>query len=83
MNPIWDIAYDEALEVVSKSIYDHDFEDGISVADVIAYDVAAAAVEISIRSASTFFIDLMKWYPLGHFPCGWDGQYPVGKLIVY
>ncbi|NJL64913.1 MAG: hypothetical protein HC903_27800 [Methylacidiphilales bacterium] len=83
MNPVWDIAYDKALEVVSKSINCHEFEDGISVADAIAYDAAAAAVEISIGSASTFFTDLMKWYRLGHFPCGWDGQYPLGKLIVY
>jgi hypothetical protein len=83
MNPVWDIAYDKALEVVSKSINCHEFEDGISVADAIAYDVAAAAVEISIGSASTFFTDLMKWYRNGHFPCGWDGQYPLGKLIVY
>lgn len=83
MNPIWDIAYDKALEVVSKSIYCHEFEDGVSVADAIAYDVAAAAVEISTRGSSTFFSDLMKWYRCGHFPCGWDGQYPDGKLIVY
>jgi hypothetical protein len=83
MNPIWDIAYDKALEFVSKAINCHEFEDGINVADAIAYDIAAAAVEISIGSASTFFTDLMKWYRLGHFPCGWDGKYPVGKLIVY
>ncbi|RUT00875.1 hypothetical protein DSM106972_072840 [Dulcicalothrix desertica PCC 7102] len=31
MNPIWDIAYDRALEVVSKSIYCHEFEENISV----------------------------------------------------
>jgi|GEM_PF-3497489 hypothetical protein len=83
MNPIWDIAYDQALEVVSKSIYCYEFEDNVSVADAIAYDVAAAAVEISVPAVNTFFTDLMRWYRLGHFPCGWDGQYPEGKLIVY
>jgi hypothetical protein len=23
------------------------------------------------------------WYIKGHFPCGWDGEFPNGKLIVY
>lgn len=83
MNPIWDIAYDRALEIVSKSIYCHEFEENISVADAVAYDVAAAAVELANSSINTFFTDLIKWYRLGHFPCGWDGEYPKGKLIVY
>jgi hypothetical protein len=23
------------------------------------------------------------WYVKGHFPCGWEGEFPKGKLIVY
>jgi hypothetical protein len=83
MNPVWDIAYDKALLAVSKSINCHKIEEGISVADAVAYDVAAAAVEIATQSADTFFLNLMEWYRLGHWPCGWEGKYPEGKLIVY
>jgi hypothetical protein len=26
---------------------------------------------------------LVYWYIRGHFPCGWIGGYPAGKLVVY
>jgi hypothetical protein len=83
LNPIWDIAYDKALQAVSKSVNCHELEEGISVADAVAYDLAAAAVEIATGSSCIFFTNLIKWYRLGHWPCGWDDRYPEGKLIVY
>lgn len=30
-----------------------------------------------------FFLELMMVYEAGHFPCGWNGEFPAGKLIVY
>jgi hypothetical protein len=30
-----------------------------------------------------FFTGLSYWYNKGHFPCGWQGEYPQGKLMVY
>jgi len=30
-----------------------------------------------------FFASQAYWYMKGHFPCGWQGQFPKGKLIVY
>ena len=30
-----------------------------------------------------FFTGLSYWYDQGHFPCGWDGEYPAGKLMVF
>ena len=29
------------------------------------------------------FYALTRWYIAGHFPCGWRGEWPEGKLIVY
>ncbi len=81
MNPIWDIAYEQALETLSKSI-NYQLEEGISIADAVAYDIAAAAVELATDSPD-FFTNLIEWYRLGHWPCGWEGEYPKGKLIVY
>jgi hypothetical protein len=26
---------------------------------------------------------LARWYIAGHLPCGWRGEWPEGKLIVY
>ncbi len=82
MNSIWDVAYEQALEILSKSINYYELEEGISVADAVAYDVAAAAVELATGKPD-FFSNLIKWYRLGHWPCGWEGEYPKGKLIVY
>jgi hypothetical protein len=30
-----------------------------------------------------FFTSLGYWYLNGHFPCGWWGMFPVGRLVVY
>jgi len=30
-----------------------------------------------------FFLELLLVYEAGHFPCGWDGDWPQGALVVY
>jgi hypothetical protein len=30
-----------------------------------------------------FFLELLTVYEAGHFPCGWVGDWPRGKLVVY
>jgi hypothetical protein len=30
-----------------------------------------------------FYTNLGHWYLNGHFPCGWWGMFPAGKLVVY
>jgi hypothetical protein len=30
-----------------------------------------------------FFLELLTVYESGHFPCGWQGEWPQGKLLVY
>lgn len=30
-----------------------------------------------------FFASQAFWYVEGHFPCGWDGEFPEGKLVLY
>ncbi|EOI3445999.1 hypothetical protein ACMSWW_004062 [Cronobacter turicensis] len=30
-----------------------------------------------------FFGNLINIYEKGHIPCGWDGQWPRGNLIIY
>lgn len=31
----------------------------------------------------SFFAGLAYWYMKGHFPCGWEGEIPNGKLMVF
>src|SRR5258708_2980670 len=30
-----------------------------------------------------FFTSIGHWYVNGHFPCGWLGAFPQGKLVIY
>jgi len=30
-----------------------------------------------------FYASQAYWYVKGHFPCGWDGIFPDGKLIIF
>jgi hypothetical protein len=43
----------------------------------------AMSTEFSHIFTPTFYADLAYWYVKGHFPCGWDGDYPQGRLIIY
>jgi len=30
----------------------------------------------------TYFRDLLPWFEQGYWPCGWEGRYPDGRLIL-
>lgn len=51
----------------------------------IEWDIThyAASVDYSDVYASSFYHQLGQLYLDGHFPCGWSGDYPVGKVIVF
>lgn len=47
----------------------------------VAWDISYACVASMLNIA--MYDDLIRWYLNGHFPCGWRGEFPEGKLIVY
>jgi hypothetical protein len=47
-------------------------------------DLCACAKARAVDEAgSPFFERLLNIYQSGAWPCGWEGRYPEGKLIVY
>lgn len=45
-----------------------------------------AAGEIMVADVDpdlTIFRGLMAWFHAGHWPCGWEGRRPEGKLILW
>lgn len=82
-HPVWAKAYDIALAAAKESGHDHDLQEGIPVSLQAAWDAASAAYQIEVQDTDGFFIKLLEWYSKGHFPCGWRGVYPSGKLLVY
>jgi hypothetical protein len=52
----------------------------------VQWDILGALMENSYLSSGHpvfFFLELLTIYEAGHFPCGWDGEWPHGKLCVY
>ncbi len=44
---------------------------------------AAREVLVADLADFHFFRDLMPWFKRGHWPIGWQGKWPEGKLILW
>ncbi|REK71269.1 hypothetical protein [Paenibacillus paeoniae] len=53
--------------------------------DHVKWDMVSAIMEHNYMAQKEpgFFIELLKVYESGNFPCGWKGKWPKGKLIIY
>lgn len=57
-----------------------------SFVDSTSWNVLAAIMEHAYRECvglPVFFTHLLEVYRCGHFPCGWVGTWPAGKLLYY
>lgn len=47
--------------------------------------VSMLLVEIiaSPDAGCTYFREQLAWFHAGHFPCGWDGDWPNGRMRIY
>ncbi len=53
--------------------------------DTVQWDILHLCMESEFADVFPpgFYASQAYWYVKGHFPCGWDGEFPNGKLIVY
>ena len=53
--------------------------------DVVRWDVLHLCMEAEYADIFPpgFFASQGYWYVQGRFPCGWDGDFPSGKLFLY
>lgn len=53
--------------------------------DTIDWDILHVCMEAEYADVYPpgFFASQAYWYVKGHFPCGWVGEFPDGKLVVY
>ena len=53
--------------------------------DCVKWDILGALMERSYAACDPplFFVHLFDVYSAGHFPCGWDGPWPSGSLLVF
>lgn len=54
------------------------------VASEVESDFLLIAKSLTIpSSSSSFFEMLLNFYRAGYWPCGWQGEYPKGHILVY
>ncbi len=63
------------------------FEDSLSVSDYITEYIRLLSIEIYAgdvgASRCSYFRDQLPWFLAGLLPCGWNGEWPVGRMRVY
>ncbi len=53
--------------------------------DTVQWDIVGVCMEAEYADVYPpgFYASQAYWYVKGHFPCGWKGDFPEGKLIIY
>jgi hypothetical protein len=53
--------------------------------DCVRWDILHLCMEAEYADVYPpgFYASQAYWYEHGHFPCGWQGEFPAGKLVVY
>jgi hypothetical protein len=61
------------------------FAAGITFPRRVTLDIEIACLEqeYSELIEPRFGKVIAEWYMCGHFPCGWEGRFPKGKLVIY
>ena len=66
-------------DVVTKNNLPKSFE------DTVQWDILHLCIEAEYSDVFPpgFYASQSYWYLKGHFPCGWKGIFPEGKLLVF
>ena len=86
-NEIVDAVKPAAMDLVSRKIKDVCQKHGLPkvFVDTVEWDILHLCMEAEFADVYPpgFYASQAYWYTKGHFPCGWQGKFPKGKLIVY
>lgn len=53
--------------------------------DTVQWDILHVCIEAEFADVYQpgYYARRAFWYVNGHFPCGWDGEFPKGRIIIY
>lgn len=53
--------------------------------DNVEWDILHLCMEAEYADVfgASFYASLSYWYSKGHYPCGWEGPFPQGKIVIY
>lgn len=56
-----------------------------TVVRVIEWDMLHLCMESEFGDVFPpgFYAAQAYWYTVGHFPCGWDGEFPTGTRVIF
>lgn len=74
-HPEWFYNWEDQIDGMRAEWYRRQFQDD-------AWRIAAAMVLGRCPQTEVFY-EMWYWYRVGHWPCGWEGEWPEGRLIVY
>jgi hypothetical protein len=74
--------------LIDEKIIPFQAKQGLDVGLVhsVQWDILGALMENAYLGSghrAFFFLELLMVYEAGHFPCGWEGEWPRGRLRVY
>lgn len=72
----WRYVQKDILQKLQKAGYEAYY-------DEVEYDLLNCYLNIKHRQNNPLWNMIFKAYKKGAFPCGWKGEYPNGKLIVF
>jgi hypothetical protein len=86
----WNAVVDECrptiLACLDKALLPrHEVENKPAVRANASWNILFGIMEIEYSDVVPlgFFHYVFEWYCRGHYPCGWDGEYPEGRLLLY
>jgi hypothetical protein len=68
---------------IARVVREHDLPQVF--ADTVQWDILGVTMEAEYADVYPpgFYASQAYWYVQGHFPCGWEGDFPEGRLIIY
>jgi hypothetical protein len=88
---LWNDTVDEVKKItqplvgrkIAAVVHEHNLPEIFNVQ--VNYDITGLCMEAEYADVCPpgFFTSIAQWYVDGHFPCGWWGAFPQGKLVVY
>jgi hypothetical protein len=76
---------DEIFQVNPIDVNLNKVVDVETIKKITIQDIRRLLIEASWSHLAepAFFAPVTFWYIKGHFPCGWRGEFPNGKLLVF
>lgn len=74
---------DRIFKTIREKLIESDLPD--SILDSVKWDILSYCQEVAYKKCNipTFYSHLIPIYSNGHLPCGYEGDFPNGKILIY